>query len=534
MKASKAENIFEIKKRDLLTISQLTVSHFGVRSICSTLFTFTVIKLNLAQNNVKEIDEDVFFRDEVYFNSILDSLDNDEDSSHLKFLNFQTALESLSVRNNKIVCIEPGSFQFLVNLRFLDLSGGYLTRLGEQSFQGLVNLEELNLSNCFIELLDSNLFTELNKLKSLNLSRNQLHQIDENLFRSLLDLEELNMNWNYIGTIGTGTFENLAKLKKLLIGYNNLEFIHRETFTSLSSLEILDLKCNKIILASIEPACFEKLTKMTKLNLTSTGIAVSSEKSIGSDSIQFETFEGLGRLEELSLNNAKIVSIVPNSFFHVGVALKILDLRYNELFELDSRAFNWLLNLETLLLAGNRIRKLSEDTFIYLKKLKFLDLNDNQISEVIPAAFYGLNCLERLNLCGNRLEKIDSDTFASLVSLRFLDLSSNRLKTISHSMFNGLFLLRKLNLRGNFISVIEPGSFETLEKLRHLDLYENRLAEFHESLFDELASLSELDLASNPILNNLTRANKSDQTTNSVVHVVLTDIVTGIPYEIQV
>jgi Leucine-rich repeat (LRR) protein len=536
-------NVVELTRNELLTINELTVNHVGVRSVKIPLFNFAVLKLDLTCNNFEEVTEDLFIQDDIYNNSIMptsaaynaDDFDGDNDyfddiantSSEFCLFNFQASMETLLLKNNKFISLESNTFQNMLNLKRLDLSGSDLAWLAEGCLDGLTSLEELCLNNCSIEFVSGGLFHDLCKLKHLNLSHNKIKHVNACTLRPLTALEDLNLNWNMIESIDEDTFAHATSLKRLRVAFNKLELLRRKLLDTLANLELLDLRCNKILLATIEAGCFAKLARLTKLELASTGVLTFKEP-LSSSSIQFDTFEGLSQLAELSLSSAKVTDIGVNSFFPINETLKKLDLRHNELTRLDSGAFNWLQNLESLQLSGNRLMRIEADTFIYLTSLKFLDLSDCHLASLDLQAFYGLKSLERLNLSENRISSIEPDTFASLVNLDFLDLSSNQIKKISPSSFHGLVQLIKLNLRANSIESIESGAFESLAKLKYLDLYENKLSRLDHGLFDRVAGLAELDLGSNPISGECVRKMALPAT----AQVMMTDPWTFIPFEV--
>ncbi|XP_059614618.1 peroxidasin isoform X2 [Phlebotomus argentipes] len=103
----------------------------------------------------------------------------------------------------------------------------------------------------------------------------------------------------------------------------------------------------------------------------------------------------------------------------------IVDLRYNRIREIPSRAFYGKTHLHTIF------------------------LNENQVSSIEAAAFEGLPSLKYLYLNNNRISRVAPNAFASLNKLQSLFLYNNRLATVPEGLLNGMKSLRRLRLDGN-------------------------------------------------------------------------------------
>jgi len=121
--------------------------------------------------------------------------------------------------------------------------------------------------------------------------------------------------------------------------------------------------------------------------------------------IKDNTFNGLKKLEELSLFN-------------------------NQIEKIEKGAFNGLENLEDLILCLNHIKEIKNNAFKGLKNLRKLNLMKNQITEIEKNAFNGLENLEDLNLSRNGISIIEKGAFKSLEKLLELELSSNGIMEI--------------------------------------------------------------------------------------------------------
>jgi Leucine-rich repeat (LRR) protein len=101
-----------------------------------------------------------------------------------------------------------------------------------------------------------------------------------------------------------------------------------------------------------------------------------------------------------------------------------LDLSHNQLTNLTTNVFSYLVNLRLLKLEHNQIHSLSADVWTGLYRLKYLDLSHNYL-ENFTQVFYSsyLNELNHLKITSNNLSQIGSCEFLSLKALNKLNLS---------------------------------------------------------------------------------------------------------------
>ena len=136
------------------------------------------------------------------------------------------------------------------------------------------------------------------------------------------------------------------------------------------------------------------------------------------------------RLTRLDLSHNRIYSIDHYTFhrhpkaFAGPFLIDYLDLSHNQLANLTTNLFSYLVNLRLLKLEHNQIRHLSAHIWTGLYRLKYLDLSHNFI-ENFTQVFYSsyLNELNHLKLTSNNLSQIGSCEFLSLKSLNKLNLS---------------------------------------------------------------------------------------------------------------
>uniref|UniRef100_T1GKB0 LRRCT domain-containing protein n=1 Tax=Megaselia scalaris TaxID=36166 RepID=T1GKB0_MEGSC len=189
--------------------------------------------------------------------------------------------------------------------------------------------------------------------------------------------------------------------------------------------------------------------------------------------IEQESFSTLRNLQELNIQNNKLLAIdeiLPNT---PNASLQILQLNHNNIVEIHLKSFQNLENITILRLNDNKLRRIDKSLLVDMKKLEKIYLSNNEISE------------------------IEKDAFTTIRYLRFLDLSRNRLKHIRKEFFVNLVELEELIMAENYIDTIDSFSFRALKKLKVLDLSGNRLVSITKDIFqfqNDLSSLTQLNL----------------------------------------
>lgn len=154
----------------------------------------------------------------------------------------------LDLCDNFIDFIPPHTFESLVNLENLNLSGNALSPVGvsNQSFFGLTKLKSFNIQN--------NLLTKIPKLYSkslrwLNVMGNNIENLVSQQFSDTPELETLLLSSNNIkSAIPYDAFKGLKSIKNIQMKSCDLYDggIREKPFQNLSSLETLSLDLNKL------------------------------------------------------------------------------------------------------------------------------------------------------------------------------------------------------------------------------------------------------------------------------------------------
>lgn len=207
--------------------------------------------------------------------------------------------------------------------------------------------------------------------------------------------------------------------------------------------------------------------------------------------LEWEMFDGLEKLQHLSLEHNDLKIVPPFAFYGVP-HIKTLSLARNNILDLNYRALAGLLDLIWLDLSFNNITKLSELTFPPFPKLKYLDMRYNPVKYIFPSTFAIMNNTRVLYLGDYTAPLVltQKQTFQSLSELRYLSISNIQIRQLTQSIFQGLNNLNTLKLRGH-IKYIEYDAFSDLPKLKQLILKD---CEIEELSMDALFGLSELEI----------------------------------------
>uniref|UniRef100_A0AAY5K7X6 TIR domain-containing protein n=2 Tax=Esox lucius TaxID=8010 RepID=A0AAY5K7X6_ESOLU len=158
-------------------------------------------------------------------------------------------------------------------------------------------------------------------------------------------------------------------------------------------------------------------------------------------------------------------------------------------------------NVSILDLAINNVSKIGMMDFQGLSKLRIVNISWNQISEVNNGALGHLKALQELNLAHNRLTTLSEHLFQGLANLSLLRLDDNLITTIGSSSFQHLFNLKTVNLTNNKLcSIKEIQNIVQLPHLQELYAGSNRFTSFQSQELSNMSlGLRLLYLSQNPL-----------------------------------
>nr|XP_026694564.1 carboxypeptidase N subunit 2-like [Ciona intestinalis] len=352
---------------------------------------------------------------------------------------------TLLLGHNKISSVSTTDLSDLDELRILDLSHNELTALQHEQFvfQNSPKLEDLRLdfnkisfeldgfAEPFVGLEDSlkrlsishNLISgtlkryQLKyhyKLQYLDLSYNVITAIQTNAFPA--SLTNLNIAYNKIilwlrslrGATGLKTldvrglamtgmassyFQYSQSLESLKISGSRLTSVFGSLLYGLEALKYVEISDSKI---TTLPARFFSYTPLlTVANLTNNSIS------------SFESDVAASKLEKLILDQNVLSDFSFLTKFSTSWStMKLLSLKSNDISTSPALAVKEFPNLETLVVAYNRI---SDVTPMKSSKLVTIDLSYNSIDSVKPAVFENCSALTNVDFSGNRIASLAQD-----------------------------------------------------------------------------------------------------------------------------
>ncbi|XP_060599717.1 leucine-rich repeat-containing G-protein coupled receptor 4-like [Ruditapes philippinarum] len=287
------------------------------------------------------------------------------------------SLKVLSLSLCRIRDINPHGFIGLNNLREMDLSQNYLSRV-PRALNRLSLLRKLTLRENDITVIYHGDFTELNCLEELDLSKNLLGQIEAfrngALFGLGNSLTRFHLHNTHLGFFPTRTLSELKELKHLDISHNTMRLLTNVSFSGRYSLTFLDISGNPWILDN-------------------------------------QMFDGVkDSLVTLRMSNAGMTS-VPRIALEKLHKLRNLDLSNNELGSLDNDSI-YGISARRLSFRGNKISYISADTFSHYKRPLDIDLSQNTLGslgfvfESEKCTFYNLNISYNGFLCDCQIEQL--------------------------------------------------------------------------------------------------------------------------------
>ncbi|KOC61987.1 TLR4 interactor with leucine rich repeats [Habropoda laboriosa] len=340
------------------------------------------------------------------------------------------------------------NFDRLPNLKYLDVDL-YSDSLGLNSLGNLTTVRALkfrNTGNYDVRVVEVQ--NEYPNLKYLDLSSNQIEKITSDVKNPFPEVRYLNLSWNYL---------------------NSLEFNY--IFSNLSHLDLSGNTFN------------EFHWNLGRQNLSSLVLDSNQMTAIGSFYYPTVDLTDFYNLVNLSIADNKIHTILQDAFASTP-NLRRLDLSRNSIKSLNSSTFQYLSNLEVLLLDGNllslipeisanistlslncnNITTVTRNSLLNLKTLRKLYLEGDNITYIDVDAFQNQILLEELYLGGNRLNFLPRLWCANMTNLRYLDLSWNKFTLLEAVTYSPNFPVNEINMEGNPLTFVHSSTFESMPK----------------------------------------------------------------------
>nr|WHE44611.1 toll-like receptor 2 [Triplophysa yarkandensis] len=431
-----------------------------------------------------------------------------------------TELKNLTLHKNELAFIHDEAFKSQVKLKVLDLSFNMLENLSSSWFKELRSLQQLNLlGNPYTTLGPSPLFQFLVNLRTLQIGSHSLREVYKSGLDELTHLDEMTVVGSGLKSYENGSFQAARPVGSVTLSFLDLfekdpeliSKILRDVSHSETELIIKD----NIIRTNTSTVPFKeskegRIRRLTFLNVTTTDEAVTSLllnmdgaplSYIGLEDVHllgqgwwqkakfthyenlhtiyirnldiqgFFKFSSMIQLAFLLKNFHKIsvinsmLFVIPRQTTFMLSHIEYLDFSQNLLTDLTIQetlftGFGQLQNLNTLNVSQNSLKSfgLLSSLVANLKRLIHLDASLNSFISIPEKCVWPVT-LRYLNLSNTKLQQL---TPCLPSSLTILDLSYNNLKA-----FNQRFpKLTLLILTGNrFLNLPLGGLFPNLETL---------------------------------------------------------------------
>ncbi|NXU43367.1 TLR5 protein, partial [Drymodes brunneopygia] len=289
---------------------------------------------------------------------------------------------------------------------------------------GRSNLRFFDISQGYIFSLNPLVFQRLGSLESLNLFKNKINQIQRQAFFGLDNLKILNLSSNLLGELYDYAFEGLRSVMYIDLQQNHIGMIDDKSFRQLVNLKIIDLRDNAIKTLPSFPRLISAVFGDNKLMSV-------ADRAITATHLDLERnwLANLGDLYVLfRIPDLQYLFLKQNRFSYCVKSANVVE--NNQLIYMD-------LGENMLQLVWER--DLCLDVFGALPKLQVLHLNNNYLSDLPQEIFRGLTSLKGLNLASNLLSHISPGIFPP--SLTNLNLSGNQLFSPEPEVFMTLSIL---------------------------------------------------------------------------------------------
>lgn len=339
------------------------------------------------------------------------------------------------------------------------------------------------ISRSSIDALPADAFANLTVTK-IFVRRSSVGRVDDRVFRGVRGLVQLRFDNMKYANFPSSVSGLRATLRALWMERGQLRAIGQQ-LTNFSRMRVISLKKNQI--GAIHPRAFYGMTELIDLDLSNNSIKT----------LHPSTFDSLRSLRNLNLMGNRLES-VKGLFRNHRFTIEMLLLQRNNIENIDNLTDVPLYSLHTLYLTENPLRVITEDSFgMKFPQLRFLYLSETQLSRLDSSAFQYMTNLQRVMLNGNQLSVLDPNVFANIQSLHTVSLAENRISGVKN-LFARTPGLTTLFLSHNRIDDVRE-CFRSNSRLTSLFLDHNRLPRIYGRTFENNNQLVSLSLDYNQI-----------------------------------
>jgi adenylate cyclase len=345
-------------------------------------------------------------------------------------------LQVLQCEHNSLKTLDAAVGQ---QLRSLDIGHNPLSRATLSALEPGA-LTSLNLSSSNMSKLEEAVFQHLPSLQTLILDRNQFVSLPDSI-GELSQLDFLSCTSNLLASLPE-TLGKLGKLRRLHLHNNNLKALP-STIWLCSSLSSINVSSNLLESFPAPPLCGAAAAESAlRQSVASAGGDPGRKGSTsslgphpnGAGAPVTPTGPRSAPPMALTLKKLRIADnrLTDDIFGVLGLLteLEVLNLSFNEIYEIPNGSLSKFAQLTELYLSGNNLSSIPADDLPRLKDVRVLHLNANKL-QTLPAELKEMRRLANLDVGNNTLKyNITNQQYDwnwnSSPALRYLNLSGNK------------------------------------------------------------------------------------------------------------
>jgi adenylate cyclase len=415
--SNRIADLESVPLHEIPTLLSLKVQNNKLSSIPSYFVQMKALKyLNISNNKfetfpavVSEMSNLVDL--DISFNNIAEL---PSEMSNLK------SLERLLAYGNDLVTF-PESFSTLANLRVLDVRRNKLTDL--TSVYALPNLATLQADYNNLVQLDAQIGAKVKQfsvphnsvtrftlaplpnmqavtyaLTHLNLSHGKISTLADEALSGLTNLVDLNLDFNQFTRLPT-TLDRLVNLETFSCT-DNLLNTFPDGFGRMQKLHTVNAHNNNLreIPGDLWHCASLRVTNFSSNLLDSLPMAPEPDAATGKGGLPAAAYS----VEKIYMGDNHLNGDV----FHLLALLpgvKVINLSFNDIYEIPPFTLNRCDKLEALYLSGNKLTSLPSEDLEKLQNLKTLHLNGNRL-QTLPSELGAIKSLQHLDVGSNVLK----------------------------------------------------------------------------------------------------------------------------------
>ncbi|KAF8024665.1 hypothetical protein BT93_F1749 [Corymbia citriodora subsp. variegata] len=406
----------------------------------------------------------------------------------------------LILQYNQLTGKIPTQIGSMPNLQIFSLHVNNLTGSMPSSIGNLSSLEWLHLSQNNLGGSIPPVLGHLPKLQVFYVGGNKLSGPSPTGVLNLSSLTDFDVGYNQIrGSLPADICFRLPNLQLFSINMNLFEGQFPPSISNCSKLEDLEFEGNKL---SGKVPSLENLHDLQYFDIFNNQLEHGKPEDLNF----FCSLTNLTKLLELHISCNSFGGVLPNCIGNLSITLTSFGAGENLLFGEIPKQIENLVNLEALIMDGNKLSGLNDNylegtipsSLGNLTKLTLLLLGGNNFQDQIPSELSNCQFLNLLNLSSNNLSGTISPKIMSITSLAILfDLSHNHLTGALPMEVGNLRFLTALDISDNMLGGEIPNYLGDCVALVSLRMGRNS---FHGSIpqsISALRGLKELDLSHN-------------------------------------